>query len=91
MWKSIKETPPEQMLEVRDEFGNEAYAEPCYYPFRVEPDPENPQTWGSKVVPCEPEWDGSWMILAENLENPLKWPIVEWRKIEQDVFRQKPN
>jgi hypothetical protein len=25
MWKSIKETPPEQMLEVRDEFGNEAY------------------------------------------------------------------
>jgi hypothetical protein len=51
----------------------------------VEPDPENPQKWGSKVVPCEPEWDGSWMVQAKGLESPLKGPIVEWRKIEQDV------
>jgi hypothetical protein len=51
----------------------------------VEPDPENPQKWGSKVVPCEPEWDGSWMVQAKGLESPLKGHIVEWRKIEQDV------
>ena len=83
MWKSIKETPPEQMLEVRDEFGNEAYAEPCYFPFKVVS--TGGGAWSSKIVPCEPEWDGSWMVQAKGLESPLKGKIVEWRKIEQDV------
>jgi len=79
-WHPISETPPDEDLLVRDEFGNEAYATPTWYPFTFEEGANK----RSKPIPCEPYWDGGWLVLYKGMDvNPLKGTIVEWKRLTQ--------
>ena len=78
-WNNLDVTPPDEYVEVKDKFGNIAMALPTYYPFHVVKKSE--KKWDSEIIPCEPYWDGGWMIQCEGLENKLKGEVVSWRKI----------
>ncbi len=84
-WNSITVQPPNEMVEVRDGELNVGNATPTYYPFTVEkrPGDENkPYGLRGTVIPSELNWDGGWMIHAENLISPLKGRIKEWRMVK---------
>ena len=63
-----------------DKDGNIGKAYPTYYPFKVFPNPNRIGKWSSDVVPCEPYWDGGWMIACEGLTSNIN-QIIAWRKI----------
>jgi len=65
-------TPPDRLLEVKDKLGNIGRAQPIFNTFNIVND---------KVVPCEPEWSGGWMIKMEGMELNIHAPIVGWREI----------
>ena len=77
-WISVKDSPPDQLLEVKDENGNTAKAYPTYYPFKIGEN-KTGRKYGSEVIHCDPYWDGGWLIECEGLESKIDSEIVEWR------------
>ena len=75
-WKTIEETPPNELVEVCDEKGNMAFAYPTFYPFKTE---HVRGKWTDEVIPCEKYWDGGWMIVAKGFSNNVE-NIIKWRK-----------
>ena len=86
-WNNLDIQPPNEFVEVMDEKGNTAFAEPTYYPFKV--GKSKGRKWSSPVIPCEPYWDGGWLILAKGLENTLESNIVKWKKINNKSWEHK--
>jgi len=80
-WKSINITPPDEMLEVIDSEGNMAKANPTYCPFKVVEN-QSWRKWDSKIIFCEPYWDGGWMIKCNGMEIPEIKTIIKWRKLK---------
>ena len=78
-WNGIDVAPPDTTVEVIDAEGRRALAEPTYYPFKVVRNPKKTGKRSSDVVPCEPYWDGGWMVLCGlDLLSPVG-TIVGWR------------
>lgn len=77
-WYAVTETPPDELVKVIDKNGRKGFAYPTYYPFKVSK--SNGGKWTSSVIPCEPYWDGGWMIAVSigNLTSNLE-EIVGWR------------
>lgn len=79
-WLSLDNIPPDELVQVIDAEGNTAHAYPTYYPFKVIPQP--PYTkWSSKIEPCEPYWDGGWMIACEGLTSNVG-TVIGWRSVQ---------
>lgn len=78
-WLTTKETPPDELVEVIDKDGNTGFAYPTWYPFKVVPNPHKTGKWTSDVVPCEPYWDGGWLIKCEGLTSRVG-DVVGWRR-----------
>lgn len=79
-WNSINITPPDELVDVIDINGNNGKAYPTYYPFKVVPNPNKVGKWTSDVVPCEPYWDGGWMIKCNGLQSDID-NIIAWKLI----------
>ena len=79
-WRGLADTPPDELVEVIDAKGNKAFAYPTWYPFKVVPNPNKVGKWTSDVVPCEPYWDGGWMIECVGLTNNVE-TVVGWKPI----------
>ena len=79
-WRGLAETPPDELVEVIDAEGNKELAYPTWYPFKVVPNPNKVGKWTSDVVPCEPYWDGGWMIECVGLTNNVG-TVVGWKPI----------
>ena len=77
-WHTLEIEPPDEMVEVEDKNGNRAIAIPTYYPFKFGEN-KTGRKWGSEVIPCEPYWDGGWMIQCEGLISNIDSDIVRWR------------
>lgn len=80
-WNDITQTPPDELLRVKDENGKTAFAYPTIYPFKVGKS-ESGQKWTSPVIPSEPYWDGGWMIACEKINISIG-RIVGWKTIKQ--------
>lgn len=78
-WSAVTETPPDELVKVIDKNGRKGFAYPTYYPFKV--GKSNGGKWTSPVIPCEPYWDGGWMIAVSSgkLTSSLE-EIVGWRR-----------
>lgn len=85
IWHPIRYTPPDEELVVRDELGNEGMAQPTWYSFKTVKNPNKIGRWSSDIFPCEPYWDGGWLIRMVGLENPIKGEIIEWRYKNETV------
>lgn len=78
-WSTVSETPPDELVKVIDKNGRKGFAYPTYYPFKT--GQPTGGKWTSPVIPCEPYWDGGWMVsvpkgkLISDLEE-----IVGWRR-----------
>jgi hypothetical protein len=79
-WRGLADTPPDELVEVIDAKGNKALAYPTWYPFKVVLNPNKVSKWTSDVVPCEPYWDGGWMIECVGLTNNVE-TVVGWKPI----------
>jgi hypothetical protein len=77
-WVSVKDTPPNELVEVIDAEGNIAHAYPTYYPFKVVPNANKAGKWTSDVLPCPPYWDGGWMVACEDLTSKVG-TVIGWR------------
>ena len=76
-WNGLDVVPEDTEVEVIDAEGNTAFAQPTYDPFKVVP--QAPFTkWSSKIEPCEPYWDGGWLIACVGLDCPVG-DVVGWR------------
>jgi len=74
-WNSTDIPPPDQKVMVKDAFGNQAYAEPCYYRFKSAQEAGE----GNQELKY---WDGSWIIQADSsFNNPIKGGVVQWALI----------
>ncbi len=80
-WNTLDIIPPSELVVVKDKHGNEANAYPTYYPFKTI---QKPGKWTNDIVPCDPYWDGGWMVESQDIENPLQGDIVAWRAISSD-------
>ena len=87
-WNGLDETPPDKTVEVKDEQGNKAYAQPTYFPFdvvKMEGDERKP--FGFRGTPVfhedgESKWDGGWMINVGMNVNKIGL-VKLWREIKQ--------
>lgn len=79
-WNSLQKQPPDKLVEVMDKEGNIGKAYPTYYPFKVVPNPNKIGKWTR--VPCEPYWDGGWMIYCEGLTSNIN-EIIAWRNVKE--------
>lgn len=76
-WNGLDVVPDDTLVEVIDAEGHTAFAYPTWYPFKVIPQP--PYTkWSSKIEPCDPYWDGGWMIQCVGLSSDVG-TVVGWR------------
>lgn len=73
-WNPLTIQPPDEMVEVLDENGMRARALPTYYAFHLE---------GSKVILCEPYWDGGWLVECQDVVFEIG-TIIGWRRIPGD-------
>lgn len=80
-WLSLDNIPPDELVQVIDAKGNTAHAYPTWYPFKVVPNPNKVGKWTSDVVPCEPYWDGGWMIDCEGLTSNVG-TVIGWRSVQ---------
>ena len=83
-WNNLETHPPDELVEVIDEYGNTGYAYPTYYPFIVEPNPDKVGKWTSDIIQCEPYWDGGWMIKCDGLDTKIN-SVVGWKLIENEI------
>lgn len=82
-WNPITISPPQDILvEVKDKNGNTAKAIATYYPFKIEEN-KTGRKWGTKIIPCEPYWDGGWLVEGDinNPNNKIDSEIILWREI----------
>jgi hypothetical protein len=79
-WRGLSDTPPDELVEVIDSKGNKALAYPTWYPFKVVPNSKKIGKWTSHIVPCEPYWDGGWLIECAGLSNSIE-TVVGWKPI----------
>jgi hypothetical protein len=71
-WIDINEQdPPNELIEVKDQQGNIAYAYPTYYPFKMD---------NGKVIPCAEYWDGGFMVQAKGLDDALESQVTHWKE-----------
>lgn len=77
-WNTLETPPPDTLVEVQDENGNTAMAQPTYYPFKIGPN-KTGRKWGSEIIHCDPYWDGGWMIQCKGLECNIEGKIIKWR------------
>ena len=73
IWYSIDFEPPDELLKIQDDNGNEALAYPTIYPFSFNKE--------GKLFECEPFWDGGWLIECDGLTSNIDSEIVKWKKI----------
>ena len=78
-YNSIDITPPDELLRIIDENGKTANGIPTWYPFKVVPSKTKSGKFTSDIVPCEPYWDGGWMIECLMI-NVQIGRIIGWRK-----------
>lgn len=72
--------PPDtnELMLVKDEYGNIDKAIPCYYPFKV--GERTGGKYSAKIIPCEPYFDG-WMIdCSLGLTTKIKGKITHYAK-----------
>lgn len=81
-WFSVKETPPDELLQVVDINGNRGYAQPTWYPFIFRKNPNKIGKWTTDVVSCDPYWDGGWMVMCEGLTTEVS-DIIGWKHIDK--------
>jgi hypothetical protein len=82
-WFPLENKPPDELVMVIDAKGNKAFAYPTYYPFKVVPNSKGlTGKWKSEVVPCEPYWDGGWIIECNGL-TPSVNEVVGWKTIDE--------
>lgn len=89
-WNGLDNTPPDKLLEVVDAEGNMGAAYPTWYPFKVVKDPTATGKWTSNVVPCDPYWDGGWLVRADGLESKIG-DIIAWRDTLDDRSSPPPH
>lgn len=77
-WHSLEVPPPDDLIEVQDKNGNIAKAYPTYYNVELV-EYKTGGKWVSEVIPCEPFWDGGWLIECEEIESNIDSKIVRWR------------
>ena len=75
-WNGLDVVPEDTEVEVIDADGNTAFAQPTYYPFIV--GERTGGKWTNKITPCEPYWDGGWLIGCVGLDCPVG-DVVGWR------------
>ena len=75
-WNNLKVTPNNTAVQVIDANGNTAIAQPTYYPFIV--GSETNGKWTNTITPCEPYWDGGWLVETDGLVRKIG-DIVGWR------------
>ena len=80
-WLSLDNIPPDELVQVIDAKWNTAHAYPTWYPFKVVTNPNKVGKWTSDVVPCEPYWDGGWMIDCDGLTSNVG-TIIGWRSVQ---------
>jgi len=73
-WNNYDVQPPDEMVEVMDDFGNTALALPTFYHFKHE---------NGQLIFVEKYWDKAWLIQSHGFQHPLKGKIAKWRKIEK--------
>lgn len=78
-WLSLDNIPPNDLVEVIDAKGNIENAYPTWYSFKVAPTQNINGKWTSDVVPCEPYWDGGWLISCEGISKKIE-TIIAWKK-----------
>ena len=82
MWIELAEgvIPLEKEYQVKDEHGNVGFAQPTYYPFKVGEN-KTGRRWGSEVIPCEPYWDGGWLVrCVGKLTSDISGKITHFRE-----------
>lgn len=77
--------PPDEVVAVRTDLGEEGVAQPTYWTFKV-----GKRTGGKyteKITQCEPYWDGGWMVDVSDWNfDKLKGVIVEWKPLKNTVY-----
>ena len=81
-YNSIDITPPDELVRVIDENENIANAYPTWYPFKVVPSKTKTGKFTSDIVPCEPYWDGGWMVECIMINTNIGH-IIGWRKLDE--------
>lgn len=76
-WLSLDIIPPDELVTVIDSKGNIEEAYPTWYSFKVSNQNINGK-WTSDIVPCEPYWDGGWLINCEGISTKLE-NIIAWK------------
>lgn len=76
-WNGLDVIPVDTVVEVIDAEGNTALAQPTYYPFTISSEKVGGKRT-NKIIPCEPYWDGGWLIACVGLDCPIG-DIVGWR------------
>lgn len=79
-WNELTVTPPDGLVQVIDDKGKKAYAYPTIYPFDVGKQING--KWTSPITPCEPYWDGGWMVACEGINTGIG-KIVGWKTIQK--------
>ena len=84
----LTKTPPDKLVKVIDNNGNEGFAYPTYYPFdviKMRNDEKKPYGWRGTTIFYEDKknhWDGGWMIKCIGLDSNIKSSIIGWKFIE---------
>jgi len=89
-WNGLDNTPPDKLLEVIDAQGNTGVAYPTWYPMKFVHDPTKKEKWTTKIVPCEPYWDGGWLVKAVGLESKVG-DVIGWRDTLEDRTLPPPH
>lgn len=79
-WNPISQQPPDELVSVIDKSGNLGTAFPCIYPFKVGKGTGG--KWSSPIIPCDPYWDGDWMVSNDvgSLSTKVDG-IIGWKKL----------
>lgn len=82
-WNSVDITPPNKLIQLIDTIGNIVRAYPYYITFKLNivGKTNNPKDEWDGIVPCEPYWDGTWMVnmsdLMPEFTNPIGWKEID--------------
>ncbi len=86
-WHGLTDIPPNEIVEVSDEQGRLAFAQPTYYPFEVvKKEGDHLKPYGLRGTPVfhadgTSRWDGGWLI-DSGMDIPQIGNIISWRKLK---------
>ena len=86
-WRGLDEMPSDAIVEVMDEEGRRAFAEPTYYPFEVvKKVGDEKKQWGWRGTPVfyedgKSKWDGGWLVNV-GMEVSEIGTVKYWRETE---------